>query len=195
MKFIATSLLAASVGLILNDVNAGENHHRQYAGQQNREIKSLSTSDIEQLKKGAGWGLAKSAELNGLPGPAHLLELREQIVLSESQVQEIKKIHAAMKSQAAKYGRQLISLERALDGDFASGGLSPKALKRRLSQISDVRSELRYTHLAAHLQTRPLLTDAQVVKYNRLRGYGGSACDEVPTGHNPDMWKKHNGCE
>ena len=47
-----------------------------YAGQESRRIKSLSEQDIAELRAGRGWGLAKAAELNGMPGPAHLLELR-----------------------------------------------------------------------------------------------------------------------
>jgi hypothetical protein len=47
-----------------------------YAGQDARDIKSLSAEDIAELRRGGGWGFAKSAELNGMPGPAHLLELK-----------------------------------------------------------------------------------------------------------------------
>ena len=27
-----------------------------------------------------------------------------------------------------------------------------------------------------------------------LRGYAGDPCDTVPAGHDPDMWRMHNGC-
>ena len=33
-----------------------DKHKSKYAGQENREIKSLSPNDIEELQKGAGWG-------------------------------------------------------------------------------------------------------------------------------------------
>ena len=56
-------------------------HAAPYAGQQERRIKSLSASDIEQLQRGGGWGLAKAAELNGMPGPIHLLELRAELAV------------------------------------------------------------------------------------------------------------------
>ena len=36
-----------------------DKHKSKYAGQENREIKSLSPNDIEELQKGAGWGLDK----------------------------------------------------------------------------------------------------------------------------------------
>ena len=52
---------------------SSHSHKSKYAGQEVREIKSLSESDIEELKNGRGWGLAKAAELNGVPGPIHWL--------------------------------------------------------------------------------------------------------------------------
>src|SRR6266540_3233648 len=39
-----------------------------YAGQQTREIKSLSAQDIDDLLNARGMALAKAAELNGYPG-------------------------------------------------------------------------------------------------------------------------------
>lgn len=39
----------------------------QYAGQESREIKSLSPSEVGDLLAGRGMGLAKAAELNGYP--------------------------------------------------------------------------------------------------------------------------------
>ena len=63
---------------------AQHNHGAQapYAGMQNRAIKSLSDNDINELRRGGRWGLALSAELNGMPAPAHLLELKDQIPLT-----------------------------------------------------------------------------------------------------------------
>ena len=58
---------------------AQDHGHSPYAGLEAREIKSLSEADIEELRRGGGWGLALPAELNGVPGPAHLLELRDEI--------------------------------------------------------------------------------------------------------------------
>jgi len=46
-----------------------------YARQQVRTIKSLSDEDIAALRKGEGMGMAKAAELNGYPGPAHVLDM------------------------------------------------------------------------------------------------------------------------
>jgi hypothetical protein len=45
-----------------------------YAGQQARSIKALSDEEIAALRKGEGMGMAKAAELNGYPGPVHVLQ-------------------------------------------------------------------------------------------------------------------------
>lgn len=48
-----------------------------YAGEKTRLIKTLSEQDLEEIARGGGWGLARAAELNGVPGPTHLLELAD----------------------------------------------------------------------------------------------------------------------
>jgi len=53
-----------------------------YTGQQTRSIKALSPEDIDELRKGAGMGLAKAAELNGYPGPLHVLALTKELRLT-----------------------------------------------------------------------------------------------------------------
>ena len=89
--------------------------HRPYAGQETRPIKSLSPDDLAELKRGGGWGLAKSAELNGLPGPGHLLELKGRIPLTEDQVMAITAIFVDMRAAAIAEGERLIARDQALE--------------------------------------------------------------------------------
>ena len=57
-----------------------------------------------------------------------------------------------------------------------------------LSRTSDVVHRFMATVLDGHDITRQ--------QYNVLRGYDGvDPCAAVPPGHNPEMWRKHNGCE
>ncbi|PZX36272.1 hypothetical protein LY56_03495 [Roseinatronobacter thiooxidans] len=74
--------------------------HSSYAGFETREIKTLSDADLDDLRRSAGWGLALSAELNSVPGPAYLLEFKDQIGLGADQVSAIGVIFAAMQSEA-----------------------------------------------------------------------------------------------
>lgn len=146
-------------------------HHGGYAGQQHRSIKSLSAEDMAELRRGGGWGLAKAAELNGMPGPAHLLEFKDEIALTPVQTEAIKEIFMDMQRRAIAAGDQLIGLERRLDHAFKSRGVTEHGLRDLLSRIAKVREELRYIHLSTHLKTPEILTAVQIGKYNRLRGY------------------------
>lgn len=166
-----------------------------YAGFEKREIKSLSEQDIEELRRGGGWGLALPAELNGRPGPAHLLELKDELGLSARQVDAISAIYEQMRTDAVAAGERFISAEAALSDAFAGSDLSEETLRDLLAEAADARAELRFIHLARHLSTPELLTDAQIQRYNALRGYANDPCETVPDGHDPAMWRRHNGCE
>jgi hypothetical protein len=144
-----------------------------YAGQEAREIPALSEEDIRQLEEGEGWGLAKAAELNGVPGPAHLLEMFERgnIHLSGEQVDRIRGLHREMKARAIPLGLRLIEQERELNSRFATADLTDADLQRLLNRIAETTAELRYVHLATHLRTLPVLNAHQVQVYNSIRGY------------------------
>lgn len=174
-------VMTLSMGLLMA-ADAAE--RSPYAGQEARGIKSLSAKDIEELSNGRGWGLAKVAELNGMPGPAHLLEMRDEIGLSHRQVERIESLYRAMKEKATVLGLRLIELERHLDESFVRRTVTQDSLARRLGEIELVRKELRLAHLETHLRTPELLTERQIVAYNRLRGYATNPpCNDGHGGH------------
>ena len=165
-----------------------------YAGLEDRGIKGLSEADIDELRRGGGWGLPLPAELNGKPGPAHLLELKDEIGLSDEQVAQIMSIFEEMRREAIAAGERLIEAEAALSDAFAADRLDEDELEELVENAEAVRAELRYIHLSRHLATTPILTSHQVQRYQVLRGYAENPCDSVPEGHDPQMWKKHNVC-
>src|SRR3974377_1723295 len=55
------------------------------AGMEQRAVKALSGQQVEDLRAGRGMGLALAAELNGYPGPAHVLELADKLELTSDQ--------------------------------------------------------------------------------------------------------------
>jgi len=174
---------------------AVQSHKSKYAGEENREIKSLSNDDIEELKTGKGWGLAKAAELNGVPGPVHLLEMKEEINLNAEQIRAIEDIFSKMKQEAIPLGLELIELERELNNHFADRTITDALLRQILQRIAQVHRQLRYVHLSAHLNTPDILKAEQITLYNKLRGYSSEdPCENIPKGHDPEMWKKHNNC-
>jgi Spy/CpxP family protein refolding chaperone len=166
-----------------------------YIGQERREIKSLSKSDIEELENGSGWGLAKAAELNGVPGPAHLLEMKTEIGLSQDQIGRIEILYQEMKRQAISLGSELIEYERELNTHFANRTITEELLRQLLEEIAQVQKQLRFAHLSTHLKTPDILTVEQIDLYNKLRGYfSDDPCKNIPEGHDPEMWKRHNNC-
>jgi len=196
MKYSLTLLIVAILTSTSFLVQATSTLTSPYAGEEARVIKSLSAKDIDDLLNGRGWGLAKPAELNGVPGPAHLLEMKSEIGLSSEQVSAIEVIWSEMNQNARRLGERYVALERELNEKFAAHQITQEALKALLLEIATVRAELRYTHLSSHLQTGPVLKPAQVALYNRLRGYSNDdPCLNIPEGHDPNMWKKHNNCE
>ena len=174
---------------------ADHSHKSKYAGEEKREIKSLSATDIEELQNGKGWGLAKAAELNGVPGPVHLLEMKEEIDLSVEQIRAIEDIYTKMKQEAVPLGLELIELERELNNHFANRTITNELLRQILQKIAQVHGQLRYVHLSTHLKTPEILKSEQITLYNKLRGYSSNdPCENVPKGHDPTMWKKHHNC-
>jgi len=161
--FILVSVLSIAY---TNIVIAGQQHQSKYAGQEKRIIKSLSENDIQQLKSGKGWGLAKAAELNGVPGPSHIMQMKDKISLTHEQEAKVRTLFEEMQSQAIPLGKKLIQLEKNLNESFANKSVTSVLLNQQLESISIVHKELRYLHLVTHLKTPDILTSQQIEKYN-----------------------------
>lgn len=170
-----------------------------YAGQEIREIKSLSPDDIEGLRAGSGMpfgGMAKLAELNGYPGPRHVLDLAEDMDLTEEQKTQIETIYEDMNREAKKLGEQIIEIEKELNDKFADGSVTDEYLKEKVDESAEIYGQLRYVHLKTHLQMMDILSKEQADKYDKLRGYSSDdPCNNIPEGHDPELWKRHNNCE
>lgn len=149
-------------------------NEQPYSGQEQRAVKALSDDDIADLLAGRGWGFAKPAELNGYPGPRHILDLKNDLELTVDQIAAIEAIFAAMQSEATAIGRRYVEAERELDRLFASGEAATEMLERRAEAVERARAALRIVHLRAHIQTRPLLTHHQLARYAQLRGYSAT---------------------
>ncbi|MFO7853634.1 MAG: Spy/CpxP family protein refolding chaperone [Paracoccaceae bacterium] len=143
-----------------------------YSGEEGRTIASLSEADVAALLAGEGHGFALPAELNGWPGPAHLLDLAEPLALTAEQVAAVETIFGAMRAEAKRLGADYVAAERALDAAFAEREIDSARLAALTAEAGRLRAELRRVHLEAHLAARPLLTRHQIHEYDRLRGYG-----------------------
>jgi len=142
-----------------------------YAGLESRTIKALSNEQIADLKNGRGMGLALAAELNGYPGPLHVLELGDRLALTDAQRSRVQELFDAMKAETVPIGEKLIALEADLDRQFASKTITASSLASATEAIGSTQGALRGSHLKYHLLTLAELSPAQVHRYTELRGY------------------------
>ena len=180
-KKIPEYLALAVLILIAGSMTAVAQQHQQdarhqdfassYIEQLDSPVRGLSTQEVDNLLNGRGAGYARLAELNGYPGPRHVLDLSSQLDLSTQQVKEIQVAFEQMQSQAKNLGRTIVNKEQKLSHAFASGNIINAELERETAELARLYGKLRTTHLQAHLQITPLLSAQQIEKYNRLRGY------------------------
>ncbi len=153
-----------------------------YAGEEDRQIKALSDAEIDDLLTGRGMGFATVAELNGFPGPRHVLDLADSLGLTDDQEAQVRAVFDRMHSEAVELGRALVDSERSLDSLFASRVArdAPGRAESTIRRAADLRGRLRFAHVSAHLEMMETLTADQIASYARLRGY---AADHGHAGH------------
>jgi hypothetical protein len=180
-------MLRSAVALvaILAFVSSSTAQQQPYGGLQSRTVKALSPQQIDDLKSGRGMGLALAAELNGYPGPLHVLELATPLALTEAQRQKMQDLIAAMKADTIPLGERLIAHEQELDDLFAKKAVTPESLAAVTATIGSTQGALRAAHLRYHLYTLAELTPEQVQRYMQLRGY------TAPAAPGPHQHRQH----
>ena len=157
-----------------------------YSGMESRPIKALSDQQVSDLKAGRGMGLALAAELNGYPGPSHLVELSDQLGLTPDQLSKLRGMFDAMKAETIAIGEKLVAQEAQLDGLFAENLISEQTLKAATQDIGETQAHLRDAHLRYHLQARAILQPSQIRRYAELRGYGADLQEPAHHHHNQE---------
>lgn len=153
---------------------------KPYAGQQDRAIKALSAQELASLLAGRGIGFAKAAELNGYPGPAHVLELAEPLGLEPDQLAKTRQLMEAHRSRAQHLGAELVEAERALDSLFAGKQAQAAAVDAATHRIGILQARVRAEHLNTHLTQTAWLSPQQIRRYSLLRGYDIAATSPHP---------------
>ena len=175
MRTISIGLLAAAAVALASAAfaqHAGHNqHHQPYADLTARTIKSLSGEQLADLQAGRGMGLSLPAELNGYPGPKHVLELGDQLGLSAGQRQSTARLIEAMSAEAIAIGEDIIALEAKLESLFADRTANHQQVRDIVDRIGAAQASLRYVHLKYHLVMRGEMSAEQVLRYATLRGY------------------------
>jgi hypothetical protein len=167
----AALILTSAAALAQSHPGMAPDAGTPYAGMQARPIKALSEQQVADLQAGRGMGLALAAELNGYPGPSHVLELADKLDLSPAQRAHIQQLFDAMKQEAVPLGAKLLTQEAELDQLFAGRTITADGLSAITRSIAETQGTLRDTHLKYHLSTATLLTAPQMQRYAELRGY------------------------
>lgn len=171
MKKHHTFSLAVLVSAFLAGC-AASTQQSDYVGQENRDIKAMSADKVRGLLDGQGLGYAKAAELNGYPGPAHVLELADALNLTAEQRAQSEKVFAQMQADARQLGKQLVDAERSIELAFRDKRINAELLEELTASAGEIESRIRNAHLAAHIEQTAILSPAQVTAYVKLRGYG-----------------------
>jgi hypothetical protein len=116
-------------------------------------------------------GLALAAELNGYPGPRHVLDLAQELQLTAAQQRATSDLFEAMRAETRTLGADLIEAERVLDRLFAEKRATPETVAAATERAGAIAAKLRAAHLRYHLAMIEVLTTDQITAYNHLRGY------------------------
>lgn len=173
----ALILLAGALSAAAQTKPAEHSHHATheasspYAERSALTIKALTPEQVAEYRQGKGMGLAIPAEMNGYPGPRHVLDLANPLALSDDQRVRMQSVFDAMHEKAVRLGEEIIELEQELDKQFAAGTVTAERLNELTLSIGERNGALRAVHLQAHLAARAILKAEQVAKYIALRGY------------------------
>lgn len=167
---LAAALIAA-VPAAAQQAGHGGPHAMPYAGLETRRIKALTDEQAADLRAGRGMGLALAAELNGYPGPMHVLEHADALRLTPAQRAAAEDLRQRMATEARTLGVRIIALESELDTLFAGVAADAGGLAALVAALGPLNGRLREVHLATHIAMRDALDPAQREMYARLRGY------------------------
>lgn len=131
----------------------------------------LSQREGQRLLAGRGMGLARPAEMNGYPGPMHVLDLADELALTPEQQQQARTTRERVMTEAPALGRQIVEKELTLDRIFRDGSAEEARVRTLTREIAQLRAELRALHLQAHLVMQRALAVDQVRTYMEARGH------------------------
>jgi Spy/CpxP family protein refolding chaperone len=156
-----------------------------------------ATERAEGLRAGLGMGLAKSADDNGYPGPRHVLDMADKLVLSAEQRSRIAVTVAKMTAEAIPAAESTLKAEAALERLFVSKTATLQNIDEAAQLAGRRQVALQVIHLKYHLQVREILTPGQIAAYDALSGrtgapgQNGTGPGQRPAAHVHDMTTGH----
>src|SRR5258705_3574527 len=146
-----------------------------YRDQAAREIRALTQQEVADFRDGRGMGLARAAELNGYPGPRHVLDAARagQLPLTAAQLRTVQGLFDSMAQRAQRLGGQILREEQSLEGEFRTGRINEADLRARVARIATPPGQPRAGHLRTHLENRAALTRQHGPRYHERRRDAG----------------------
>lgn len=163
-----------------------------YAGKSSASVPSLTVQEVDDLLAGRGLGMARAAELNGYPGPRHVLDLRSELELDEATTERAQQLFEAMQAEAQPLGAKVVTLEKSLGEAFASQSIDEEALSGQLDELAAVMAQLRGIHLRTHIRMKAAMSPEQVTRYAELRGYPAPNSSADAAGASADSHGAHH---
>lgn len=183
LMLLAFVALVASPAAAQDDDGAGmgKGHQHQMQGQANGGMQGMgggmlggiSKQEKEALLKGSGLGAGMIAMMNGYPGPKHVLEMGDELELTDAQKEEIGTIFGNAKASFVELGTIMVEKDETLTALFASGSATPSEVERLAREIGDLQGRLRAGHLNAHVRTYDALTPTQREKLSSMQKMHG----------------------
>lgn len=144
-------------------------------------VRGLTAREVDDLLNGRGAGFARTAELNGHPGPRHAIDLADDLELTDDQRAAAERIFAGMSAAAKRLGVEIVGRERRLSAAFAARRMTAETLQSETESLGVLYGRLRAVHLSAHLELTHVLTLPQIRRYDVLRGYHDSGGGQADT--------------
>ena len=165
---LLTSMAVLCIGLISTFSPVQSQQTKQVAAEI-EPLQAMSQRDFNGLLAGRGMGLARIADISGYPGPMHVLEMAEELEITEQQREQTQDIMQRMRATAQRRGRELIEAERRLEALFDGGPVQPSAVDAALLEIARLQAQVRASHLHAHIEQARVMSSEQIEQYTELR--------------------------
>jgi Spy/CpxP family protein refolding chaperone len=135
------------------------------------------------LERGEGAGAALYADINGYPSPKHVIDMADELNLSEQQLKDVQSIFDDMAESARAKGEEIIAREQEYHTMFKAGKATEAGARKLAVEIGRLRGELRAVHMIAHIQTKDVLTNDQIARYTKARLKARAAADKHSGSH------------
>jgi hypothetical protein len=92
-------------------------------------------------------GLARPGEINGYPGPRHVLDLADELALTSEQQTAVQALFDQMQTEAIALGDRFLDRYAALEQAFRAGTITIDSMQQQTAELGVIEGQIRATHL------------------------------------------------